>query len=73
MIGMVNILWRIFGKSGKLEMKSLENIVFGKFNYIDPSGHSVYYEILCGSNFYNSFSSIVEKLNIIIIIYLVIT
>ena len=32
-------------------------------DYIDPSGHFVFYEILCRSNFYNSFFSIVEKIN----------
>ena len=38
MTGMVNILWRIFGKSGKSEEKKVknlitgpENVVFGKF------------------------------------------
>ena len=29
--------------------------------YIDPSGHFVFYEILCSSNFYNSFSFFYSK------------
>ena len=45
--------------------------------YIDPSGHFVFYDIFWNSNYYYSFSSMVEKLNLfainesIILIFLV--
>ena len=56
------MFYGIFGKSRqKLEIKSPENVVFDKFNYIDPSGHFDFYEFFRGSNFYNSFSSLLKS------------
>ena len=63
--GMVNLRWCIFWKSGKkfkIKLQDRKLSFLGPMTsnapiYIDPSGHFVFHDIYCGSNFYNSFSS----------------